>query len=236
MWTVCVHSSHQTEFQSKNTHLWPGRTHITQNNPFFHLHAAESSQKDNKTKYLYRQLCHIHEELSLLDSSCPSAPQSYRRALQQVQGIKSFLQDQLRAANFEELEKYWSTPLHHGSHLHFRLWNHSYFHHLQAGSSRRQRRRGADEEGMLSRRSALVVCFCRLVPGSCHRCRDLVFHNALWFEIWEGALHQLVGLHGGVLLPKCAHHSANKGEEEQEFPSFFFFIIRNMFFYAPGHR
>ncbi|XP_024919509.1 polycystic kidney disease protein 1-like 2 [Cynoglossus semilaevis] len=66
---------------------------------------AESSQKDNKTKYLYRQLCHIHEELSLLDSSCPSAPQSYRRALQQVQGIKSFLQDQLHAANFEELEK-----------------------------------------------------------------------------------------------------------------------------------
>lgn len=52
-------------------------------------------KKSNKTQYLYRQLCHIDRELSLLGSSGFPTPHSYSQALHQVQGMKGFLEDQL---------------------------------------------------------------------------------------------------------------------------------------------
>lgn len=58
--------------------------------------AVEGIQKkSNKTQYLYRQLCHIDKELSLLGPSGFHSPHSYSQALQQVQGMKSFLEDQI---------------------------------------------------------------------------------------------------------------------------------------------
>ncbi|XP_037646091.1 polycystic kidney disease protein 1-like 2 [Sebastes umbrosus] len=52
-------------------------------------------KKSNKAQYLYRQLCHIDKELSLLGPSGFPSPHSYSRALQQVQGMKGFLEEQL---------------------------------------------------------------------------------------------------------------------------------------------
>ncbi|XP_031725951.1 polycystic kidney disease protein 1-like 2 [Anarrhichthys ocellatus] len=52
-------------------------------------------KKSNKTQYLYRQLCHIDKELSLLGPSGFPNPHSYSQALQQVQGIKGLLENQL---------------------------------------------------------------------------------------------------------------------------------------------
>ncbi|XP_054471700.1 polycystic kidney disease protein 1-like 2 [Anoplopoma fimbria] len=55
----------------------------------------EIQKKSNKTQYLYRQLYHIDKELSLLGPSDFPTPQSYDRAVQQVQGMKGLLEDQL---------------------------------------------------------------------------------------------------------------------------------------------
>ncbi|KAI3355885.1 hypothetical protein L3Q82_004435 [Scortum barcoo] len=52
-------------------------------------------KKSNKTQYLYRQLCHIDKELILLGPSGFPTPQSYSQALQQVQGMKGILEDEL---------------------------------------------------------------------------------------------------------------------------------------------
>uniref|UniRef100_A0A672GMT9 Polycystic kidney disease 1 like 2a n=1 Tax=Salarias fasciatus TaxID=181472 RepID=A0A672GMT9_SALFA len=62
--------------------------------------AAEGvEKKSNKTLYLYKQLCHIEEELSLMGpSSFPSA-QNHGQTLQQVQRTKGLLEDQLFRAN-----------------------------------------------------------------------------------------------------------------------------------------
>uniref|UniRef100_A0A3B4U890 Leptin n=1 Tax=Seriola dumerili TaxID=41447 RepID=A0A3B4U890_SERDU len=70
--------------------------------------------KSNKTQYLYMQLCHIDKELSLLGpSGCPS-PHSYSQALQQVQGMKSVLEDQLFTSSCinldEHTQKKYSSP------------------------------------------------------------------------------------------------------------------------------
>lgn len=70
-------------------------------------------KKSNKTQFLYMQLCHIDKELSLLGPSGFPSPHSYNQALQQVQGMKSFLEDQLlvsSSTNHDELaqRKYWS--------------------------------------------------------------------------------------------------------------------------------
>ncbi|XP_008278370.1 polycystic kidney disease protein 1-like 2 [Stegastes partitus] len=56
-------------------------------------------KKSNKSQYLYRQLCHIDKELSLLGPSSFPTPNSYSRALQQVQGMKGFLEEQLFTSN-----------------------------------------------------------------------------------------------------------------------------------------
>ncbi|XP_034430206.1 polycystic kidney disease protein 1-like 2 [Hippoglossus hippoglossus] len=60
---------------------------------------VEGVQKSNRTQYLYRQMCHIDRALSLLGSSGFPSPHSYSRALQQVQGMKVFLEDQLLASS-----------------------------------------------------------------------------------------------------------------------------------------
>lgn len=52
-------------------------------------------KKSSKTQYLYRQLCHIDKRLSLLGPSGFPTPHSHSRALQQIQGIKECLEDQL---------------------------------------------------------------------------------------------------------------------------------------------
>ncbi|XP_074514137.1 polycystin-1-like protein 2 [Sebastes fasciatus] len=52
-------------------------------------------KKSNKAQYLYRQLCHVDKELSLLGPCGFPSPHSYSRALQQVQGMKGFLEEQL---------------------------------------------------------------------------------------------------------------------------------------------
>ncbi|XP_030614668.1 polycystic kidney disease protein 1-like 2 [Archocentrus centrarchus] len=66
-------------------------------------HAAPTEgaiqKKSNKTHYLYRQLCHIDSELSQLGPSSFPDPHSYNQALQQVQSMKSLLEDQLFTSN-----------------------------------------------------------------------------------------------------------------------------------------
>ncbi|XP_055361208.1 polycystic kidney disease protein 1-like 2 [Betta splendens] len=76
--------------------------------------AVESiEKKSNKSQYLYRQLCHVHEELSLLGPSGFPSPHSYSRALQQVQRMKGSLEDQLftsNSVNINELTQKRLTP------------------------------------------------------------------------------------------------------------------------------
>lgn len=62
-------------------------------------------KKSNKTQFLYRQLCHIHKELSLLGPSGFPTPHSYSQALQQVQRMKGFLEDQLFTSNSVNLNE-----------------------------------------------------------------------------------------------------------------------------------
>uniref|UniRef100_A0A673B6F1 Polycystic kidney disease 1 like 2a n=1 Tax=Sphaeramia orbicularis TaxID=375764 RepID=A0A673B6F1_9TELE len=52
-------------------------------------------KKSNKTQYLYQQLCRIETELGLLRPTGFPNPHSYSQALQQVQGMKAVLEDQL---------------------------------------------------------------------------------------------------------------------------------------------
>ncbi|KAI4805592.1 hypothetical protein KUCAC02_010196 [Chaenocephalus aceratus] len=59
-------------------------------------------KKSNKNQYLYRQLCHIHKQLSQLGPSDFPDPHSYSRALQQVHGMKVFLEDQLSTSGFNK--------------------------------------------------------------------------------------------------------------------------------------
>lgn len=71
------------------------------------IHPAEEGiqKKSNKTQYLYRQLFHIERELSQLGPSSFQSPHSQSQALQQVQGMRSFLEDQLfkfTSANVDE--------------------------------------------------------------------------------------------------------------------------------------
>ncbi|XP_033990476.1 polycystic kidney disease protein 1-like 2 [Trematomus bernacchii] len=62
-------------------------------------------KKSNKNQYLYRQLCHIDKQLSQLGPSDFPDPHSYSRALQQVHGMKVFLEDQLFTSGFNNPEE-----------------------------------------------------------------------------------------------------------------------------------
>ncbi|XP_028289475.1 polycystic kidney disease protein 1-like 2 [Parambassis ranga] len=62
-------------------------------------------KKSNETKYLYRQLCHIDKELTLLGPSSFPTPHSYSQALQQIQGMKVLLEDQLYTSSSFNLDE-----------------------------------------------------------------------------------------------------------------------------------
>lgn len=51
-----------------------------------------SQKRSTNSQYLYRQLCHVEKELSLLGPSRFPNPDSYCRAVQQVQGMKGLLE------------------------------------------------------------------------------------------------------------------------------------------------
>uniref|UniRef100_A0A3B3I5X4 Uncharacterized protein n=1 Tax=Oryzias latipes TaxID=8090 RepID=A0A3B3I5X4_ORYLA len=54
-----------------------------------------TKKKSNKMQHLYRKLCDIDKELSLLDPSSFQKPNSYSQALQQVQSMKGLIEVQL---------------------------------------------------------------------------------------------------------------------------------------------
>ncbi|XP_026231670.1 LOW QUALITY PROTEIN: polycystic kidney disease protein 1-like 2 [Anabas testudineus] len=68
-------------------------------------------KKSNKTQYLYRQLCHIHKQLSLLGPSGFPTPHGYNQALQQVQRMKGALEDRLFTSNIVNLNESTQTKL-----------------------------------------------------------------------------------------------------------------------------
>uniref|UniRef100_A0A665VIF9 Polycystic kidney disease 1 like 2a n=1 Tax=Echeneis naucrates TaxID=173247 RepID=A0A665VIF9_ECHNA len=69
------------------------------------IHMEGNQKKSNKAQYLYLLLCHIDKELSLLGSSGFPSPHSYSQALQQVQGMKRFLEDLLFTSNGDSGQK-----------------------------------------------------------------------------------------------------------------------------------
>ncbi|MED6281092.1 hypothetical protein CHARACLAT_017734, partial [Characodon lateralis] len=80
--------------------------------------SAEGIQKkSNKTQHLYRQMCYLEKELSLKGLSSFPSPQSFDNARQQVQRIKSFLEDQLSACSHvhQDEPKYEKFIPEHGS-------------------------------------------------------------------------------------------------------------------------
>ncbi|XP_070832678.1 polycystin-1-like protein 2 [Chaetodon trifascialis] len=68
---------------------------LTEGSASTHPTVEGIQKKSNKTQYLYRQLCHIDKELSLLGPSSFPSPHSYSQAQQQVQGMMGLLEDQL---------------------------------------------------------------------------------------------------------------------------------------------
>lgn len=69
------------------------------------LTAEGIQKKSNKTQYLYRQLCHIDKQLSMLGPSGFPTPHSYHQALQQVQRMKGLLEDQLVTSSSVTLDE-----------------------------------------------------------------------------------------------------------------------------------
>ncbi|XP_042283303.1 polycystic kidney disease protein 1-like 2 [Thunnus maccoyii] len=88
--------SDNTQSTTQNLHNFD-QPQLPENSASVHPKTAVDGiqKKSNKTQYLYRQLCHIDRELSLLGSSGFPTPHSYSQALHQVQGMKGFLEDQL---------------------------------------------------------------------------------------------------------------------------------------------
>lgn len=73
-----------------------------------------SERKSNKSQYLYKQLCRMDKEVTLLGASDFPSPQSYSQAVKQIQGMKSSLEDQLSTLNCvnkdEPTEKKYGCP------------------------------------------------------------------------------------------------------------------------------
>ncbi|KAM7014972.1 polycystin-1-like protein 2 [Tautogolabrus adspersus] len=61
----------------------------------------EAQKKSTNTRYLYRQLRHVEKELGLLGPSRFPNPDSYNRAMQQVQGMKGLLEYHLPSSSLE---------------------------------------------------------------------------------------------------------------------------------------
>ncbi|XP_019954244.2 polycystin-1-like protein 2 isoform X2 [Paralichthys olivaceus] len=61
----------------------------------------EAQKKSNNSRYLYRQLRHVEKELGLLGPSRFPNPDSYNRAMQQVQGMKGLLEYRLPATGLD---------------------------------------------------------------------------------------------------------------------------------------
>uniref|UniRef100_A0A3Q3NKY0 Polycystic kidney disease protein 1-like 2 n=1 Tax=Labrus bergylta TaxID=56723 RepID=A0A3Q3NKY0_9LABR len=61
----------------------------------------DAQKKSTNTRYLYRQLRHVEKELGLLGPSRFPNPDSYNRAMQQVQGMKGLLEYHLPSSSLE---------------------------------------------------------------------------------------------------------------------------------------
>ncbi|XP_039983123.1 polycystic kidney disease protein 1-like 2 [Xiphias gladius] len=61
----------------------------------------EVQRKSNNSRYLYRQLRHVEKELGLLGPSRFPDPDSYNRAMQQVQGMKGLLEYHLPSPSLD---------------------------------------------------------------------------------------------------------------------------------------
>ncbi|KAM7407743.1 hypothetical protein PAMA_003475 [Pampus argenteus] len=85
--------------QSKTQELQPPGVSSSENG------ASRIQKKSNKTRHLYRQLCHIDEALSQLGDSGFTSPHSYSQALHQVQGMKDLLQDRLCTSSCMDLDE-----------------------------------------------------------------------------------------------------------------------------------
>ncbi|XP_076011881.1 polycystin-1-like protein 2 [Genypterus blacodes] len=62
---------------------------------------SDGVQKSNNSQYLYRQLRHVEKELDLLGPSRFPNPDSYNRAVQQVQGMRGLLEYHLPSYSLE---------------------------------------------------------------------------------------------------------------------------------------
>ncbi|XP_035483332.2 polycystic kidney disease protein 1-like 2 isoform X1 [Scophthalmus maximus] len=65
----------------------------------------EVQKKSNNSRYLYRQLRHVEKELGLLGPSRFPNPDSYNRAMQQVQGMKGLLEHRLPASSLDQHDR-----------------------------------------------------------------------------------------------------------------------------------
>ncbi|XP_044057560.1 polycystic kidney disease protein 1-like 2 isoform X2 [Siniperca chuatsi] len=65
------------------------------------LTSDEVQKKSNNSRYLYRQLRHVEKELGLLGPSRFPNPDSYNRAMQQVQGMRGLLEYHLPSSSLE---------------------------------------------------------------------------------------------------------------------------------------
>ncbi|XP_029281679.1 polycystic kidney disease protein 1-like 2 [Cottoperca gobio] len=63
--------------------------------------SEEVQKKSNNSRYLYKQLRHVEKELGLLGPSRFPNPDSYNRAMQQVQGMKGLLKYHLPSSGLE---------------------------------------------------------------------------------------------------------------------------------------
>ncbi|XP_054909087.1 polycystic kidney disease protein 1-like 2 [Poeciliopsis prolifica] len=69
------------------------------------LTAEGIQKKSNKTQHLYRQICNLEKELSLMDPSSFPSPHSFDKAQKQIQGLKSYLEDQLFSSSHLDLDE-----------------------------------------------------------------------------------------------------------------------------------
>lgn len=61
----------------------------------------EVQKKSNNSRYLYRQLRHVEKELALLGPTRFPNPDSYNRAMQQVQGMRGLLEYHLPSSSLD---------------------------------------------------------------------------------------------------------------------------------------